>query len=233
MFMYQFFIITFVASDILMDVISSYMDVVPYALYYMIIPTYLVIGLVADICVGRYKIIVASIYCAFIGWITLCVSFYVTHKYFHFALVLVGYFFGTIGAAGVQSIAIPFIIDQMIGATADELSTIIYWQGFGYPFGLSLARTSTCFINVAHHQSTGICVSGVAITRHCTCIHDTRVFTRNLVAKVNTSRYKPTHVPPANKRYEIVYFTGRPRPTNHTCTRDYCIEAKWQRTVSL
>ena len=111
MCIYQFLTITFVASDSSMDIISSHMDVVPYALFYLIMPTYLVIGLVADICVGRYKIIVASIYCAFIGWITLCVSFYVTHKYVHLTLVTVGYLFSTVGAAGIQSIAVPFNID--------------------------------------------------------------------------------------------------------------------------
>ena len=164
-FTYQFFIINFVASDSSMDIISSHMDVVPYVLFYLILPTYLVIGLVADICIGRYKIIVASIYCAFIGWITLCVSFYVTHEYVHFTLVAVGYLLSSVGAAGIQSIAVPFNIDQMVGATADELSTIIYWHFFGYPFGLSLADISNCFItDKVYQQSISICVSGVAIT---------------------------------------------------------------------
>ena len=116
------------------------------------------------ICVGRYKIIVASIYCAFIGWITLCVSFYVTHKYVNFTLVAVGYCLSSIGAAGIQSIAVPFIIDQMIGATADELSTIIYWHCFGYPLAFSLAEICNHFIDEVYQQSISICVSGVAIT---------------------------------------------------------------------
>ena len=164
MFMYLFFIVNFVASDSSMDIISSHMDVF---IYYMILPAYLVIGLVGDICVGRYKIIVASIYCAFIGWITLCVSFYVTYKYLyvHFTLVAIGYLLSSIGAAGIQSIAVPFNIDQMIGATADELSTIIYWHCFGFPFGISLAKISNCLITNEHsQQSVGLCVSGVAIT---------------------------------------------------------------------
>ena len=164
MFVYQQFVITYIGNDSLLKINLGSSVLANGALYYMTLPTYLVIGLVADICVGRYKIIVASIYCAFVGWITLCVSFYVTHEYVHFTLVAVGYLLSSVGAAGIQSIAIPFIIDQMIGATADELSTIIYWQCFGYPLGLSLERTSACFINVVHHQSTGICVSGVAIT---------------------------------------------------------------------
>ena len=160
MFVYQFFIISYAA-------ISPHVDNVSYALFYMMLPTcvILVFGLVADICVGRYKIIAASIYCAFIGWITLCVSFYVTHNYAHFALVLVGYSLGTVGAGGILSIAIPFNIDQMIGATADELSTIIYWHCFGYPLGRSLAKISNCLITCEEYKITiGLCVSGVAVT---------------------------------------------------------------------
>ena len=72
---------------------------------------------------------------------------------------------GSVGAAGIQSIAIPFNIDQMIGATADELSNIIYWHCFGYPLGLSLMTVLGCFItDKLYQQSIAICVSGVAIT---------------------------------------------------------------------
>ena len=45
----------------------------------MILPTYLVIGIVADICIGRYRIIVASLYCAFLGWIIVLFSYYVSY----------------------------------------------------------------------------------------------------------------------------------------------------------
>ena len=165
MFIYLLFTIGYIASDSLSHTISSHNEVALPTLNYAVLPTYLVVGLVADICVGRYKIIVASIYCAFIGWITLCVSFYVTHKFAHFTLVAVGFLLSTVGAAGIQSIAIPFNIDQMIGATADELSNIIYWICFGYPLGLSLVRASSCFItDEVYQQSIAICVSGVAIT---------------------------------------------------------------------
>ena len=96
----------------------------------------------------------------------LCVSFYVTHEYVHFSLVAVGYLLSSIGTAGIQSIAVPFNIDQMIGATADH-STIIYWHFTGYPLGLSLAKICGCYItDEAYRQSISLCVhvSGVVIT---------------------------------------------------------------------
>ena len=163
MFIYLFLMHNYVFTEPLLGAVSSHINVSTQTL--VTLPTYLVIGLVADICVGRYKIIVASIYCTFIGWITLCVSFYVTHEYVHFTLVAVGYLLSTVGAVGILSIAIPFNIDQMIGATADELSTIIYWHCFGYPLGFSLAKICGCSItDEAYQQSINLCVSGVAIT---------------------------------------------------------------------
>ena len=164
MFIYLVFMADYVSKEHLFDAVSSHMNIHTQALY-VALPTYLIIGLVADICVGRYKIIVASIYCAFIGWITLCVSFYVTHEYVHYTLIAVGYLLSYVGAAGILSIAIPFTIDQMIGATADELSTIIFWHIFGYPLATSLPKISKCLIACEEYKKIiGLCTSGVAIT---------------------------------------------------------------------
>ena len=163
MFIYLHFMADYVSKELSLDAVSSHIKISTQTLYVAPL-TYLVIGLVADICVGRYKIIVASIYCAFIGWITICVSFYVTHEYVNFTLVAVGYLLSYVGAAGIQSIAIPFNIDQMIGATADELSTIIYWHFFGYPLGRSLTKISHCLTTFEDKKIIGLCVSGVAIT---------------------------------------------------------------------
>ena len=94
----------------------------------------------------------------------LCVSFYVTKEYAHFTLVVVGYLLSSVGAGGILSIAIPFNINQMIGATADELSTIIYWHCFGFPLGISLPRISNYLTTFENQKIIGLCVSGVAIT---------------------------------------------------------------------
>ena len=159
MFIYQFFLINYVVSENI--VYNPSLS----TLYFMMLPMYLVIGIVADICIGRYKIIVASIYCAFAGWIVLCVPFYITHKYAHITLLTVGYLLATVGAAGIQSIAVPFNIDQMIGARADQLSAVVYWYAFGHPLGLSMVKISSCFISDSvYRQCLSICVSGAAIT---------------------------------------------------------------------
>ena len=164
MFIYKMCILGYVDNDNMLHTTSQSGEIISFAVYVGMLPAYLVIGSVADICVGRYKIIVASIHSAFVGWITLCISFYIENRIFHFTFLAVGFLLCTIGAAGIQSIAVPFNVDQLIGATADQLSTIIYWHFFGYPLGYSLAAISSCLIADKYQQSVYICVSGIAIT---------------------------------------------------------------------
>ena len=161
MFFYQWSIIRFAVND---QLLVTARDITIFPFIFVTLPTYLIIGLVADICVGRYKIIVVGIYSAFIGWTILCVSIYIENRLFHLTILVVGFLLGTVGAAGMMSIAIPFNIDQMVGATADQLSTIIYWHFFGYPLGYSLTAISNCLIADKYKQSVNICVSGIAIT---------------------------------------------------------------------
>ena len=78
MFLYQDLIRQYVIDSLTTD--TPVADVIPFVLYYLVLPLYLVIGLVADVCVGRYRVMVASIYCAFVGWLILCVSFYISHR---------------------------------------------------------------------------------------------------------------------------------------------------------
>ena len=132
MFMYELFIISHNTGAIGI----SYT-----AIYYLILPVYFIVCLIADVCIGRYKVIVACIYCAFIGWICLSISFFVTHEYVQPVLDITGFLVGTVGAAGLESVTIPFNIDQLIGASADELSVVIYWH-------ITWVSIGTCFIKI-------------------------------------------------------------------------------------
>ena len=166
MFLYEIFLVNYVIYSL--PAHASYFkfeDASSGYLYYMILPIYLVIGLVADICIGRYRIIVMSFYCAFVGWLIVAVSFYMpTESLAGFVLLGIGFLGGTVGAAGVQSISVPFNIDQLVGATADELSAVIYWHVFGYPLGYSVCALLCCTIAVPLYVKTvDLCVSGTAI----------------------------------------------------------------------
>ena len=95
-------------------------------------------GLIADVWIGRYHMIIVSVYLCLVAWI-LSVIGYSLHWYLHGELYI--FFSGTImiitaclfisGTAGFQSNILPFNIDQMMGASGDQLSAIVHWHMFG------------------------------------------------------------------------------------------------------
>ena len=91
-------------------------------------------GLIADTCVGRYKMIVCSIIYSFVTWIIfviLCLFMWMQQDLEMSTLshISIGFLFILyIGPAGFQSNVIPFNIDQLMGASGDELSATIYWH---------------------------------------------------------------------------------------------------------
>ena len=91
-------------------------------------------GLIADTCVGRYKMLVCSIIYSFVTWIIfviLCLFMWMQQDLEMSTLshISLGFLFILyIGPAGFQSNVIPFNIDQLMGASGDELSATIYWH---------------------------------------------------------------------------------------------------------
>ena len=96
---------------------------------------YPIIGLVGDMCVGRYRMIVGSMLFCLVMWIvtvifTLLSVYTETHPLLFGSISLIVLGASYIGVAGIQSIIIPFNIDQLIEASGDELSATIYWHSF-------------------------------------------------------------------------------------------------------
>ena len=113
---------------------------------YVMSPVFPLVGMVADVWTGRYRIIVVSIYSCFIGWLLSAVSYFtVTIPTVSATFLVIGIAFQIIGIAGSQSVIVPFIIDQAIGASADELSSMIHWFLLGYPSGLWILNVLKCF----------------------------------------------------------------------------------------
>ena len=135
------------------------------SIHYVISPVFPVIGMVADVWTGRYRIIVVGIYCCFIGWLLSAVSYFtVTIPTVSTTFLVMGIAFQIIGIAGSLSVIVPFIIDQAIGASADELSSMIHWFLLSYPSGLWILNALKCFTN-NWSLLGGICLtaSGVSI----------------------------------------------------------------------
>ena len=134
-------------------------------IHYVMSPVFPLVGMVADVWTGRYRIIIVSIYCCFIGWLLSAVSYFtVMIPTVSGAFLVIGIGFQIIGIAGSHSIIVPFIIDQAIGASADELSSMIHWFLLGYPSGLWIFNVLKCLTD-NWSLLGGICltVSGVSI----------------------------------------------------------------------
>ena len=95
-----------------------------------------IIGLIGDMCVGRYRMILGSMLFCLVMWIvtvivvTLLCVYTDTHSVLFGTISLIVLGVSNIGIAGIESIIIPFNIDQLMGASGDELSATIYWHCF-------------------------------------------------------------------------------------------------------
>ena len=95
-----------------------------------------IIGLIGDMCVGRYRMILGSMLFCLVMWIvtvivvTLLCVYTETHSVLFGSISLIVLGVSHIGIAGIESIIIPFNIDQLMGGSGDELSATIYWHSF-------------------------------------------------------------------------------------------------------
>ena len=107
-------------------------------------------GLVADIWMGRYKIIVAGIYMALFMWI-LGASADALFSYVHPLIIVNLLIFSLVMNFGsiisVRTNLIPFNVDQLVGASGEDLSTIIYWHSFGLSLGIYIKVFLECWVN--------------------------------------------------------------------------------------
>ena len=90
------------------------------------------LGLIADVWTGRYKIIVTGIYLCFFAWILsgvgVIIITYWSNTPFFFVIYALGFLCITVGYTAIRANIVQFNVDQVVGASADELSAIIYWH---------------------------------------------------------------------------------------------------------
>ena len=89
-------------------------------------------GLLADVKTGRYNTIINGVYFTFLSWIfaglAVIVKTLSDSMLFFTILWFAAYITQVIGYCSFRSNIIQFSIDQSVGASADELSAIIYWH---------------------------------------------------------------------------------------------------------
>ena len=94
-------------------------------------------GLLADVWIGRYKAILIGIVLCFISWIIIGIGF-ILDNYFGFVGLLyssysLGFIFLFSGFCSFTANIIQYNIDQLVGASANELNSVIYWHILSEP----------------------------------------------------------------------------------------------------
>ena len=120
------------------------------------------IGWLADVKIGRYKTIKFGSIVSFSGSIFFYFALFtggistLSEWLFSLAIVLV-----TFGNAAFTVAIIPFFTDQMIGASTDELSSLICWYVWANNFGFGLSFTITYMAVVPYINVIGVGVAGI------------------------------------------------------------------------
>ena len=121
------------------------------------------IGWLADVRFGRYKVIKFASLSSFLASIFYYFAMFtgggvstLSNVLFSVAIVIVGFGFACYSAA-----MLPFITDQIVGATSDELSAVVRWYYWAQNIGTGLATMVACFCVVNNLKN--ICVSSTLI----------------------------------------------------------------------
>ena len=142
-----------------------------YCLTYLSFPFF---GLLADAKTGRYKTIITSVYFSFLSWIicglAIIVNIYLPEYDTLFVVALgITFLLELIGVCCFQSNIVQFSLDQVIGASADELSTIIYWHTICIPLSFIIIEIGQCMVKefvIVSYVMSGMAVAVVLITNY-------------------------------------------------------------------
>ena len=126
------------------------------------------LGLLADVWIGRYKAILIGIVLCFISWIIIGIGF-VVDSYFGSKTILysvygLAYFFQFSGFSSFSANIIQYNIDQLVGASADELTSVIYWHILSEPLVAFLFYLLQCLFYNKYFIMITFIASGVSVS---------------------------------------------------------------------
>ena len=142
---------------------------------YSAVPVYLtlilqiffpVFGWIADAWIGRFKTILYGLCLLILG----CIFFEGSAITIDFEPTLSIIFqwtstvFNSLGIAAIYANMLPFITDQMIGASADELTAIVHWWFWSQTFANMIAHTIPCVLQDTPQMLTSIFLSFSGLT---------------------------------------------------------------------
>ena len=136
-----------------------------YSLFYLLFSLF---GLLADAKTGRYKTIITGVYFSFVSWIIagliITLKMFFNLELLFWILLGIGYFIQLIGYCSFRSNIIQFNIDQSIGASAEELSAIVYRNSMNIPTVILVSEIVQCLIEEKQFLIVCYVLSGVAVS---------------------------------------------------------------------
>ena len=124
------------------------------------------LGLIADMWTGRYKIVVTGIFLSLFAWI-LAGFIYIIMEYWpntimFFVLLALELLCMIVGYMGFRANIVQFNVDQLVGASANALSSYIYWHTIIIPAAFTVFQIGRCSIDyflILSFVLTGVTVS--------------------------------------------------------------------------
>ena len=150
---------------------NKYSRIVVDVCYCLLFLSFPLVGLLADVWIGRYKAITAGIIMCFLAWIFAGMGYIVKELFelnsISYILYGLAYLLELVGYTSFKANIVQYNIDQLVGASADELSTVIYWHCFSIPLAfvvLQLCRCLTDSFILPSYIISGVSVSVVLVT---------------------------------------------------------------------
>ena len=139
----------FVYSAIAFSLPDKFRFLLDYAhpAFYALLP---VTGWVAESWLGRYRAIVGGLLLTTTAVLFSHTSFLVLQSQWllspiiAFALAVIALLVGTLGIGTTYTIMLPFTLDQMIGASAEELSAAVQWYYWEFNIALMIQHVLPC-----------------------------------------------------------------------------------------
>ena len=146
----------------------NYVVDVGYCLFFFLFPVF---GLLTDVKPGRYKMIIIGVYFSFASWVTFGIAVFI-NVYFNidtlYWLILgLAYFLQVIGYCNFRSNIVQFNIDQLIGASANKLSAVIYCHSITIPIVFVILEIVKCLLKdfyIFSYVVSGVSVSTVIVS---------------------------------------------------------------------
>ena len=129
--------VTIYTNALAVDVV--YFSLIFSNIMYVLKFLYPIMGYIADAMIGRYRMIIISLSVRLAGAVVSGIGYnvYLILDYGNWGRVLmyIGLALSSLGNAGYNANIVPYIVDQMIGASAEQLSAAIHWFYWAIAFG--------------------------------------------------------------------------------------------------